>query len=220
MLPTSFAVVVVVLLSAGGCHSQSSPLRSPVAPSQDRHDATSFATWPVSPAVVVTFIAHYEADPPGQHLPPPSPPHAGPVTLDLLVFWRGSPGWFVKDGPRAESGGGDDKGHVNVRVEMGGFVLEVNLDKENRVARVAGQEVALVDGNVILVDGVDLPGGPQVVDTRSVDPTTDPLPDGLYTVLRGAPDLVPFMQCEARLPEPAGFMQQVFDRNCARMVKE
>ena len=178
------------------------------------------ARWPVSPAVVVTFIAHYEADTPGQHLSSSSQPPAGPVTLDLLVFWRGSPAWFTKGDHSTGSGGGDDKGHVNERVELGGLVLEVSLDKQKGVARVAGQEIALGNANVILVDGVDLPGGPKVVGTRSVDPMTDPLPDGLYTVLRGAPDLVPFMHCEARLPEAGGFMRQVFAASCARMVKQ
>lgn len=217
MRPTSFTVILVTLLSAVGCHSRSLPARSPAAPSPVRQDATSLVTWPVSPTVVVTSIAHYVADPPA---PPPSPPHAGPVTLDLLVFWRGSPLWFVKDGPRSERGSGDDKGHVNVRVELAGVVLEVNLDREQNVARVAGHEVALVNGNVILVDGVDSPGGPRVVGTEWVDPTTDPLPDGLYTVLRRAPALLPFMQCEAPLPATAGSMREVLAASCARMATQ
>ena len=53
---------------------------------------------------------------------------------------------------------------------------------------------------MILVDGVHLPEGPKVGGTRSVDPVTEDLPDGLYTVLRGASTVL------GRVPPVGGFV--------------
>lgn len=173
------------------------------------------ATWPISPTVMVTFITRVE---PTRPQPPPSPPPSGPATLELMVLWRGEPGWFMKGGQQSSSGGGDDNGHVNVRLEQAGVVLEVNLDRQSGMAHIGGREVVLGDANVILVDDVDMPGGLHVAGTQSVDPRTEALPDGIYTVLRGAPDLIPFLRCEARLPDAGGVMQQVLGASCARLV--
>jgi hypothetical protein len=229
----SAAVAVLAFLlafTAAGCGSSStnptSASPATTTDSQERHipGPTEVGSVPISPAVIATFIAHGEPSTitptPGQ--PPPVPPLklTGPMTLDLLVLWRGAPGWFLKDGHQSSSGGGDDRGHVNVRLEQAGVVLEINLDTQNGTARIAGEELVLGDANVILVDGVDLPEGPKVVGTQYVDPLTEPLPDGLYIILRRAPDLLPFMQCGAVLPDTAGFVQQVFDASCARMVNK
>ena len=170
--------------------------------------------------------------PPGQLPPVPREAQTGPVTLDLLILWRGAPGWFMRGGgPNLESGGGDNKGHVSVHVERFGLVLDVTLDTDKRVAQIAGNQVALGDANVVLVDGLDVPGGLAISGTRAVGPRIEQPPSGLFDVFRGAPDLVPFLCCEARLPvlpapkeAPAGastaivgYMQQVLDANCARI---
>jgi len=216
---STVAVLAMLFVSLlAGCGGEKRPA-APTAPASEQQQwslgATSMATWAISPTVMVTFITRGESTRPQ---PPPSPPPSGPVTLELMVLWRGAPGWFLKGGQQSSSGGGDDKGHVNVRLEQAGVVLEVNLDRPMGMAHIGGQEVVLGDANVIMVDDVDVPGGLHVAGTRSVDPRTQALPDGVYTVLRGAPDLISFLRCEARLPEPAGFMQQVLDASCARMV--
>src|SRR5918993_4787808 len=54
--------------------------------------ATQSATQPISPVAVMTWVTRYGSD--GVH------------TLDLLVVWRGNPGWFVRGSQRASSGGG------------------------------------------------------------------------------------------------------------------
>lgn len=198
------------------------------AQKQQSHEATSIASWPLSPAVMVTRITRSEATLPPHR--PPSPPPSGPVTLVLLVLWRGEPGWFLNRGHSAERGGGDSSGRVNVQLEQGGQNLELTLDSERRVVTIAGKEVALGSANVVLVDRVDVPGGPIVSSTGSVDPVIDAAPSELYAVFRGAPDLIPFLRCEARLPQTAtlagnadparafAFMQQVLDANCARII--
>ena len=214
----AFLLPFTVAGCGGGSTNPTSASPATTPDSEERHilGPTEVGSFPISPAVMATFIAH------GEPQPPPIPPQTltGPMTLDLLVLWRGAPGWFLKGDHSSGSSWGDDRGHVNVRLEQGGVVLEIDLNKQNGTARIAGHDLALGDANVILVDGVDLPEGPKVVGTQSVDPLTEPLPDGLYIILRRAPDLLPFMQCGAVLPDTAGFVQQVFDASCARMVNK
>ena len=56
----------------------------------------SSGTIRVSASVVVTTIWHHEAD--------------GTSTLDVAVFWRGTPGWFTAGDPGRQSGGATSTG--------------------------------------------------------------------------------------------------------------
>jgi hypothetical protein len=226
-VPLASAAVAVLAsfllaFTAAGCGSSATnPTSASPATATDSQERripgpTEVGSLPISPAVMATFIAH------GEPQPAPVPPHTltGPMTLDLLVLWRGAPAWFLEGDHSSGSSWGDASGHVNVRLEQAGVVLDISLDKQNGTARIAGRDLVLGDANVVLVDGVGLPEGPNVVGTQSVDPLTEPLPDGLYIILRRAPDLLPFMQCGAALPDAAGFVQHVFDASCARMVNK
>ena len=173
---------------------------------------TAIASWSISPAVVATFIAHGDPEAPEQirerlatHTVP-----SGPVTLDVLILWRGSPGWFLHGGQPHDSGGGDSNGNVNVHLERAGIVLDATLDGDKRVLHVGRQQVVLGDANVVLVDQVDVPGALSIAGTRTVESRVQRPPEGLYDVFRGAQDLVPFLRCEA-----AG----AFDTSCARIIK-
>ncbi len=197
---------------------------------------SSIMTLAISPAVVATVITRGEPVriTPGQLPLRPPTDRSGPVTLDLLVLWRGAPGWFLKPGGSAESGGGDSSGHVTVHAEKGGIALDVMLDTEKRVAQIAGNDVALGDANVVLVDSVDVAGGLTVLGTRTVTARIPVPPEGLADVFRDAPDLVPFLRCEARLPAPpapkevpaqtsaavAAYVQQAMDASCARLQRK
>jgi hypothetical protein len=217
MSPASLTVGVLTFLLA-------------ISPQENRFQGpTAQTSLPMSPSVLATFIAHGEPLPfsPGQ--PPPVPP-TGPLTLDLLVLWRGAPGWYLKGGHSAASGGGDDKGHVNVQMQRGGVELDLTLDRQKGVAVIAGNEVVLDGANVVLVDGVGVPGGLTFAGTGSVDPKVEDLKTGAYAVLRGAPDLIPFLRCEVRVEDPGGrgasagnaYLQQAMDAamnaGCARIL--
>ena len=100
-----------------------------------------------------------------------------------------------------------------------------------RVVQIAGTEVPLGDANVVMVDRVDVPDGLTIFGTGTVERRVDALPNGLYDALRGAPDLVTFLRCDASLPVPpapkdvpaeaaaavAAYLQQAMDAGCARM---
>src|SRR5262245_15430143 len=104
-------------------------------------------TGPVSPSVLATQMCMVDA--------------AGNGTLQLLVLWRGRPGWFSKSGGGASGsgGGGAMPGGPGpmIRSEwisQGGVSLSVRFDSVGRKAWIQDREIALDDANVVLVDGV------------------------------------------------------------------
>jgi hypothetical protein len=123
----------------------------------------SSGTIRVSASVVVTTIAHNEAD--------------GTSTLDVAVFWRGTPGWFTAGDPGGQSGGATSTGLLDGRpgpethfIGVGGLRLEMQFDPETGRVRIQDQSISLQSGNVILVDEVDGAAGPRIVETIRVEP--------------------------------------------------
>lgn len=150
---------------------------------------------------------------------------AGNGTLELLVLWRGTPGWFRKSGGGASgSGGGGSMGAGrgpmirSAWVSQGGVNLSVRFDPVARTAWILDAEIAMNDANVVLVDDVDSAAGPRVVRTLRIDPayrTTPATPAMAQLFIRRAPELVEFLQCDAGLPGLEPYEQQVFDMWCA-----
>lgn len=163
----------------------------------------------VSPAVVATYFASHAGD-------------AAPE-LDLLILWRGAPGWFVKPhsegskqtGSSRSSGGRPER--VTARAEMAGVVLEAELDVARRHARVGPHEIDLGESNVVLIDGVDEEGGFRLAGLLRVDPAFPSSPD-LAPVLARSADVVAFLRCETTLKDPA--IDAMLHATCARLVRE
>jgi hypothetical protein len=166
--------------------------------------ATSSATQVISPVALVTWVAHYGSD--------------GVRVLDLLVLWRGSPGWFLRGSNGGSSGGGSG-GSFYSTISRGGLDLQLGFQSETRVAEIQGKSVQLRDANVILVDHVDTTGKLEVVDTIKIDPEL-PQSEGGYpridAVLRRSPEIVSFLRCDARLPDERA--QAMIDSICARVL--
>ena len=183
-------------------------------------------TGPVSPSVLATSMTVMSAP--------------GRGTLELLVLWRGAPGWFMRTGGQGGSGssssGGGLEGGLQVRVEsisQGGVSLNLRFEPKSRRLWILDREVALNDGNVVLVDGVDEAAGPRVVATLHIDPAFDTavdLPPGMpggppgarrpdavpaQTFIRRAPELVEFLQCDVRAPNANAYEQKIFDMWCS-----
>jgi hypothetical protein len=166
--------------------------------------ATSSATQVISPVALVTWVAKYGSD--------------GVSTIDLIVLWRGMPGWFSR-GPAngVSSGGSNASFHSTIR--YGGLELQLEADSQARVARVQGMRVELGDDNVILVDEVDMPGGPTVVGTLRVEPDLPQTDNGyprIDEVLRRSPQIQSYLRCGERLWD--GLAQKMMDVICARIA--
>jgi hypothetical protein len=165
---------------------------------------TSSATQVISPVALVTWVARYGSD--------------GVRVLDLLVVWRGSPGWFLRGSNRGSSGGGSG-GSFYSTITYGGLDLQLGFQSETRIAEIQGKSVQLKDANIVLVDHVDTTGKLDVVATIRIDPEFPPS-DGGYppigAMLRRSPEIVSFLRCDARLPD--GRAQAMIDSICAQVL--
>jgi hypothetical protein len=172
---------------------------------------SSGGSGPVSPSVLATEMRASDA--------------AGRGTLELLILWRGSPGWFWRSAGGASGGGGAGSSmgagpSSTIRTEwisQGGVNVTVRFDPAARKVWIQELEIALDAANVVLVDGVDAPAGPQVVRTLRIDPeyqeSMRPVP--VQTFMRRSPEIVDFLQCDVFVPGLKPYEQQVFDMWCS-----
>jgi hypothetical protein len=140
---------------------------------------------PLSAAVVANWIAHRDT--------------AGDLVLDLLVLWRGTPGWWLTEGPHSGSGGGTGT-ITRMVLSRGGRELTASFDARTHVANVQGKEITLNDANVVLVDGVDAADGLKIVRTMTVAPLMS-APPRIDTTILSSPDLIAYLRCDVRLPD-------------------
>lgn len=78
-----------------------------------------------------------------------------------MVFLRGASGWAPEPENRSAHGWKHSRGHTDVQRANVRYVL--NYDPATNVLNVNGADVALDEGNVVLVDRIDGVGGPPVV---------------------------------------------------------
>ena len=188
-------------------------------PGVSNHSGTA----PVSPSVMATEMGSVDA--------------AGRGTLQLLILWRGTLGWFLKGGGGSSSSGGSmgagSSAIYTHSISEGGVNLTLRFDPAARKVWIQDTEVALDDANAVLVDGVDSATGPHVVRTLRIDPEYEttmepqpyavpgrglqmrPRPVPVQTFIRRSPELIEFLQCDAPLPGLRPYEQKMFDSMCA-----
>ena len=191
--------IAAFLLAASGC---SSPPARPAA--------FGDAAWgQLSPSVGASWFAQ-ELEPvdcsagleplrsPATSPPPVAPAGGGnresSAILEVLVLWRGTPGWFLEPVPGGGSSVSFDGGvsyprpdrdasrpreggvpagrrlDSSVRIHQGKVRLELRFEPESATVYVQEHPVPLNGDNVVLVDDVDDPAGPRVVGTLRIDP--------------------------------------------------
>ena len=176
----SRALPLVSLLVVGA--SASSSAQMAVTPSRTN------ATVPVSSSVVAMYIAA-RVEP-------------GMERLELLVLWRGEPGWFSRAGVSSGGAGGLIDGY-RVHSRFGETEIEAVLDQRTETATVLGQRLDLRHANVVLIDGVGTQ--PAVVGTLGlqaqvlVTPGTMLL-DRLPAIVFAQQEIRAFLRCETAAP--------------------
>lgn len=122
--------------------------------------------------------------------------------IELLILWRGSPGWFT--GPARARGSGGDV--YTASLQYGSVALDVSYDRINRFVRIRGTDVSLPTGtNVILVDGVG--NNDLKISTVSSDltypeaapvggPPKGPSDADIAAILSRSSAIVSFLQCD------------------------
>jgi hypothetical protein len=141
----------------------------------------------------------------------------GARAVELLVFWRGSAGWFLRGTSSSNSRGSASNGVVHVEASFGGIDVEVELVEATRVVRIRGQELPLGAANVVFVDDVDSPKGGRITGTARLDPTLAPGTGapGVAGILGRSPEVVSFLRCGTAMPGGRG--QAMIDRLCAKV---
>jgi hypothetical protein len=146
--------------------------------------------------------------------------------LDLLIMWRGSPGWFQ----RREKGASDDDvtrefaNSEGTRVAQYRTFAEVTVgfdaDFAARTVTIDGETLSLTHDNAIVVDHVDIPHMRRVVTTYRVE-TILPLSDDANLILaRMSARVRAAFQCTPHLPSPRrGPLSPVQQRHVATVCE-
>jgi hypothetical protein len=163
-------------------------LEAAVTPAGAQRRRSTMGNGVISPAVVATWWTHaIDAD---------------SWQLDLLVLWRGTPGWFLRDddgNSGFESFGGEVR---TTRIRYGDVEAELRFDPRARSVTFRGHEIQLGDTNVILLDFIDSAEGPRVVGNHRVEPIMSighPRPELL---LRQSEALLDYLRCDVPLADP------------------
>jgi hypothetical protein len=122
--------------------------------------------------------------------------------IELIIFWRGKPGWFF--GPEHTSMGGSADTLSGV-VQYGPVQLEYSFDRRSRATVIEKQRIELSpSANAILVDTVDDPAGAKVVGTASIPGRYETPATPLAPVFAQSRGVVEFLRCDVPLTVPIG----------------
>jgi hypothetical protein len=125
---------------------------------------------------------------------------AGVEELALLVLWRGTPGWFLQPGGSGGSRASDSPAYTWIK--YGEVSLSLDFDVARRIATIQGKTLALSDNNVLFVDSVDTPNGPQVAGMMAVPSAMPGSAGQIAPLLRQSPRIMSFLRCDAGNESP------------------
>lgn len=163
----------------------------------------------VSSTVVTTFCGHREGD---------------NLVLDLLIVWRGEPGWFHRTGtgPHGSSGsrwsGGGVKGVVSHSWFYGDVTIAFDANFDTRTATIARTTVRLDRVNTVVVDQVQAAG--RVTATRWTDPALPLDGDWNLALAKRSSDLLRDLQCDIPMPPPPPWPQVPVLTVCDKLKRE
>ena len=149
----------------------------------------------VSPTTVAYWQQHDNGD--------------GTGSLDLLVLWRGTAGWFMGGSGSASGGGrgGFADWHITRTMRYGDISLAIEFESSSKdfdpamtTATILDRKISLRDTNVVLIDGADA-GSPTIVATRYIDPQFTER-DPVAAVVKRAPERFEVLRCDITLPDP------------------
>jgi hypothetical protein len=160
-------------------------------PSQSNESASCQSSI-VSATVVATFCGHRQD---------------ANEMLDLLIVWRGSPGWFQNrhfggGGGGFNKFGGGTRGYVAMHQAYGDVTISFDADFDANTVTIGDQTVALGGMNTIVVDKVDRPGVHQISATRRTAPRLPLGGDVNLILVRRSRDLLHDLQCDIPMPTP------------------
>jgi hypothetical protein len=199
-MPNSLLVLTAAALLAVSQRPAGAQTAPPSKPPAAEGDSGTFAT---SAAVMTTYAT--------RRLP-------SGEALELVILWRGTPGWFTR-GRASSSSGGVTKDGWRHRFSQGGLEFEAALDFKTRNASIQGEIIKLGGANVILVDSVDSLRGARVAGTLTVDAR---LGEGsgylrILPVLARSKEIRGYLRCDTELADER--LQQRLAPVCASILE-
>ena len=168
-------IAIVAVVAAGVQTGQ-------VREAREAREASSCQSNIVSATVVATFCGHHDGD------------HE---MLDLMILWRGSPGWFQRRELGSTGGGGSrmggssvmggaTKGQVSAFQTYGVTEIAYRADFDAPAVTIGDDLIPLEQVNIVLMDQVDQPGARRMAGTRQI-PAALPLGEdwNLNAIRRG-----------------------------------
>jgi hypothetical protein len=127
---------------------------------------------------------------------------SGHRVLDLLIMWRGAPGWFQRN----ENGGQvTDVTRDFARAEQGRVAqfktyadITVGFDAhfDDQTVTIDASVISLANQNAIVVDDVDLPHTRRTIKTLRIDPVLPERGNTLLIVARRSGEVRNVLQCD------------------------
>ena len=166
-------MIVGTALSAGACQ---------------RQESASCQSNIVSSTVVATFCGHRDGN---------------RELLDLLILWRGKPGWF--HGAQSGSGGtrvfgARTRGKVFAYQTYGDVTFAFDVDFDTQAAKIGRATVVLDRINTVVVDDVD--GDSRVSATRWTEPRLPLVADWNLSLAQQSSELMRDLRCDLAMPDP------------------
>jgi hypothetical protein len=126
--------------------------------------------------------------------------------LDLLILWRGKPGWFQRR-ERGSSGGGgsrrfggDTKGHVSQYSTYGDVTIGFDADFDASTVTIGEERIPLNGVNTVIVDDIDEPRARRVSATRWTEPRLPLIGDKNLVLVQRSRELLEYLRCEIPMP--------------------
>ncbi len=111
-----------------------------------------------------------------------------------------------------QSGGGSGGGGGNFgesrgfqHLFYGSLSFDLDFNCTAGIVKLLDREISLRETNLILVDSVDTPSGPTIVDQRWIDVPIelDDQVDSIRALISRSPELFVYLQCDKRLSDPS-----------------
>jgi hypothetical protein len=152
---------------------------------------TTCGTNIVSSSVVATYCSHRSG---------------GDEILDLMILWRGTPGWFQHSTWGTGGGGGgsiitvNGRGRVNRWFNYGDVTLGFDADFDAHTVKLGDEVVPLAHVDAILIDDVD--GPRRIQGTRWIEPRLRLAADMNVVVIQQSRELRDYLRCDVPMPAP------------------
>ena len=145
----------------------------------------------VSSTVVATFCGHRQGD---------------EEMLDLLIVWRGKPGWFQGRYPGGGGGAGSREfgagtnGVVSEQQTYGDVTITFDADFDTNVGTIGQSTVKLDHINTVVIDDVDSEWRTSA--TRWTEPRLPLAGDWNVALAQRSPELLGELRCDVPMPAP------------------